>query len=100
MTYIKFGTEDGTASRRDNAEQDEAVLTGIEEIGEDTGSAETGSLACAQDDTADPALVATTAMPQASNSLSLISLSAKHLSAAKALKNVPLCVATAYEEGS
>ena len=31
---------DGTASRHDNADQDEADLTGSAEIGEDTGSAE------------------------------------------------------------
>ena len=48
-----LGTEDGTASRRDNAVQDGA---GIEEIGEDTGSAETGGLACEQADAPDPGL--------------------------------------------
>ena len=48
---------DGTASRRDNAEQDEAELTGSAEIGEDTGSAEIGSLACTQAYAAGPALL-------------------------------------------
>ena len=67
-----LGTEDGTA--------------GIEEIGENTGSAETGGLSRAQADATYPALGATTDVPQASNSLFLIPQPAKHLSAAAAVK--------------
>ena len=81
-----LGTEDGTASRRNKAEQDEAVLTEIEEIGEDTGSVETGGLARTQAGATDPALGATTAVPQASNLLSLIPLPVNHLSAVEAVR--------------
>ena len=109
VTRLKTSTQsshenaaDGTTSRRDNAEQDEADLTGSAEIGEATGSAEkdeaTGSAeigeatgnakiggeARAQTDAAGPALGATTAVPQVSNSL--ISQPAKHLPAATAVK--------------
>ena len=73
-----------TASRRDNTEQDEADLTGNAELGDDTGSAEIGGLAGTQADEAGPALGASRAVPQASNSL--IPLPAKHLSAAVAVK--------------
>ena len=75
---------DGTASRRDNADQDEADLTGSVEIREDTGTAEMGGLAGTQADAAVPAFAATTAVKQASNSM--IPLPAKHLSAAAAVK--------------
>ena len=74
-----LNTEDYTASKRDNTEQDEAVLTGNEEIDEVTGSAETGGLVRVQADAAGPALVATTAVPHSSKSLPLIPLPAKHL---------------------
>ena len=93
-----LGTADGTTSRRDNAEQDEADLTGNVEIGEVTGSAEIGDEARAQTDAAGPGIGATTAVPQVSNSP--IPQPAKHLSAAAAVKKVTIRVATAYAEGS
>ena len=65
---------------------------------EATGSAEIVGLACTQADAAGPALGATTALPQVSNSL--IPQPDKHLSAAAAVKKVPIRVATAYAEGS
>ena len=89
-----LGTADGTASRRDNTEQDEADPTGSAEIGEATGSAEIGGEARAQADAAGPAHGATTAMPQVSNSL--IPQPAKHLSAAAAVKKST----TLHAEGS
>ena len=93
-----LGTADDIASRRDNAEHDEADLTGSAEIDEDTGSAKIGLLARAQADEAGPALEATTVVSQASNSL--ISPSAKLLPAAAAVEKVPIRVVTAYVEGS
>ena len=44
------GTTDGTVSKRNNAEQDEAELTGSAGIGEATGSAEMGVEARTQAD--------------------------------------------------
>ena len=65
---VSLGTADGTTSRSDNAEQDEADLTGSAETGEARGSAEIRGEARAQAYATGPALGATTAVPKVSNS--------------------------------